>query len=365
LSMLAYVQFNAWLAFDWGDCIKLGCRDPQVKHGFLGWLSEVAADIVMALLFESMSAIGSLFGKFAAWLSNYELLVDHERTIRMYKLLIEAIGKIAPWVLLGIFFVPQWYKPESDRANSDCSDLLAYRLIGQSSFSCLVRRIDVERRRDVFWMMLKGPFMVAPFISILVKVIIPVAARSLDCLARKVVCCCSCFDVVADGVARILGIIFAYDGDSLGGDIKFISKGYPFSQPVVSDSDSVQKQEVVNDALRQLIRKEFEPQDELLEVRLSLLFVTVFAPIRPAGVFFTLLAKLLESQTDVSKMLFVRRRAFPRRGAEAVLMHNMHTTFFIGVLIFKAVWSAWLSGVTYNDELFKWYDIPSMFSNPL
>jgi len=162
--------------------------------------------------------------------------------------------------------------------------------------------------------------------------------------------------VVSDGIARILGIIFAYDGDSLGGGIKFIFKGYPFSQPALFDGESGENQEVVNDALRQLVRKEFEPRDELMEVRLSLLFVVVFAPIRPAGVFFTMLARLLESQTDVSKMLFVRRRTFPHRSAATASMHGLHTRFFIGVLILKVAWSAWLSGVTYNDELFKWYE---------
>jgi len=320
-----------------------------VKHGFLGWLSEVVVDIVMAILFESLNAVGSLFGQFAARLSNQELLMDRERTIRTFTLLIEGIGKIAPWVLLGIFFVPQWSEQaESDIANADCSDLLTYRLIGKSSFQCLARRIDVDRRRAVFQMMLKGPFVVAPFISILMKVIVPVTAMSLDCLARKAVCCCRCFDVVGDGIARILGIIFAYDGDSVGGAITFIGKGYPFSH-----GESGQKQEVT-DALQQLIRKEFGPRDELLEVRLSLLFVITFAPIQPAGVFFTLLAKLLESHTDLTKMLFVRRRFFPQRGAEAANMHGMHRRFFIGVLMFKVAWSTWLSVVTYNDELYKW-----------
>merc|ERR1719161_3068566 len=89
---------------------------------------------------------------------------------------------------------------------------------------------------------------------------------------------------------------------------------------------------------------------ELLELKLSFLWVVLFAPIMPAGVIPTLLARIIESNSDLAKMLFVRRRSFPEPGKTA---RRLQLVFMASAVAIAAAWSAMLSAVTYNDDLWK------------
>merc|ERR1712196_744495 len=77
--------------------------------------------------------------------------------------------------------------------------------------------------------MMKGPFVVAPFISILVKVIIPWFITKLDTFSRWCDCPIVCLDTICDRLARFLALIFAYDGEAVGG-FSFVNSGWPFTE---------------------------------------------------------------------------------------------------------------------------------------
>jgi len=293
-------------------------------------------------------ALSQLFGERVAAFHNYECLLQHEVVARMYSIALEAVGKISPFVIIGLFFVPQWHRPPEPGVNikeADCSDLITYQLIGQSALPCLARRLSTERRREIFRLMLKGPFVVAPFISILVKVIIPLVARQLNSFADATMICCRCCDAVIEGIARILSLIFAYDGDSVG-CFRFVFQGNPFRKVEQSDGDKLDL------ALQQVLLKPSNAEDELLEVKLSFLFVMSFAPVMPWGVFPTLLAWLLETQTDLTKLLYARRRVFPRPG-RTLKLHSTQREFIVGACCFYVAWALALIFVTYNDEIWQ------------
>lgn len=350
--LLGAIQFQAWLIWDWGDCIHLGCRDAQMKHGFWGWLLEVSSDVVVAIIFEGMLALSQFMGEWVARLENHRLLHNHRVAVAMHVVAFEAIGKVVPYVFLAILFVPQWNQPIDD-PDADCSDLMFYRLIGSSAFQCVRRRVPLARRRTVFKLFMKGPFVVAPFISILMKAIVPLVARCLDFAAEraKELKRCNCCTGAVGWIARLLGLIFSHDGDSVG-CLRYVFEGKPYGQLQMCQKKEVEEEEaMLSDGLRQGCRKLFEPIDELLELKLSFLWVLFFAPVMPIGVLPTLGARLLETRSDLTKMLYVRRRGFPE---EAAWLHTTQRSFAVAVLLFAGAWSALLSLVTYNDDFWVW-----------
>merc|ERR1712187_693982 len=60
--------------------------------------------------------------------------------------------------------------------------------------------------------------------------------------------------------------------------------------------------------LNQSLRKEYEPTAELLEQKMSRLWVAFFTPIMPLGVLMTLFANILEVYFDTTKLLWSRQR---------------------------------------------------------
>jgi len=98
-------------------------------------------------------------------------------------------------------------------------------------------------------------------------------------------------------------------------------------------------------------RKEFEPLDELLDTRLSVLFVTFCSPVLPIGLVTTLLAWLLETHFKATKLLYIRRRCWPGTAQSLLWTQGV----FAHVTVVLAVW--WHTGlamVTYNPNLFEW-----------
>mmetsp|Transcript_90442 Transcript_90442/g.286594 ORF Transcript_90442/g.286594 Transcript_90442/m.286594 type:complete len:299 (-) Transcript_90442:13-909(-) len=280
------------------------------------------------------------------------MLHTYRAAVAMHVTVFEAIGKVVPYVFLGIVFVPQYYQPIDD-PKADCSDLLGYRLIGKSAFQCVRRRVPMARRRTVFKLFMKGPFVVAPFISILMKAIVPLVARFLDLAAEKAANSkrLRCFAYCSGWVWRLLGLIFAHDGDSVG-CLRYVFKGTPFGPMTLQKSEALAddpqlKEKKLQDGLRQGVRKLFEPIDELLELKLSLLWILFFAPVMPIGVLPTLGARLLETRSDLTKMLLVRRRGFPE---ESEWLHITQRSFVLCVVVFAVLWSGTLSLVTYNNE---------------
>jgi len=122
---------------------------------------------------------------------------------------------------------------------------------------------------------------------------------------------------------------------------------------LANPGDEFEPEGFIRKALQQSALKPFEPLDELLELKLSFLWVLLFAPILPLGVIPTLAARLVECHSDLSKLLFVRRRTFP---AAAQVCHATQKTFVAGSCIFAALWSVGLSLITYNDDLYLWIE---------
>eukprot|EP00929_Paragymnodinium_shiwhaense_P016457 TRINITY_DN124823_c0_g1_i1.p1 TRINITY_DN124823_c0_g1~~TRINITY_DN124823_c0_g1_i1.p1 ORF type:complete len:860 (-),score=160.17 TRINITY_DN124823_c0_g1_i1:232-2745(-) len=365
------------IIYIWGDCIHLGCTDAQEKHGLLGFLAELGTDILLAILFEVFHALGCSLASFVAEMRNCKSVLSKHFTQEMLIVTISAIERIGTFGILAFAFVPQWVQPVDGGydVNASCEDLF----LGDHSIFCMQRRLPLESRRQVFRRMFNGPFVVAPFVGIIVKVVVPWLARSIDLAANSSGCCfnrwlnCCC-----DAIPHLLGLIFYYDGGNIG-CFRYVAKGWPFSEPVVetastpvvecsikssdltADSDSDddfthggENERVIGlakDALREGVRKDFEPMSETLEMKLGFLWVMFFAPIMPIGILPTLMARILECQTDLMKMLYVRRRVYPTPN---ILMHYTEATFVRATVCGAIGWYVALSLITYNDDLWNW-----------
>jgi len=434
-ALFMFTELIIHLTYIWGDCVNIRCNDPSVKHDFVGFLAEVGTDIAMAIIFELFFAVGHVLSSWISDLRNHALMQDCRFTMEMLSIFLSSIERIGTFGIIAFVFVPQWEEPRADDWNPDvdCSDLV----FGESSMLCMQRRLPLKSRRLIFQKAFKGPFVVAPFVGIIVKVLIPFVANYLDRLANYIHCCCACCNCCMDGIPHILGLIFYYDGGAIG-CFKYVLKGWPFrsvaaedpraagrgvpaeernlrkgeniaavvsdeaplppgSLPegeatkleVISSSDAdgekgenaqaipavvetapVEEEEdehedflpgrldehehLIDYALRQGVKKQWEPMEELLEVKLTFLWILFFAPVMPLGVIPTLFAKVLECHTDLMKMLFVRQRTFPEPN---VLMHFTQTTFNRAAVCAAVGWSVGLSVLTYNDDLWKWNDI--------
>lgn len=419
---LCYIQFMAWLTFDWGDCIALQCRSPDEKYGFFGVLAEITLDVGFALLFVTLRAVAGLYGNWAAKRHFLQFAIDRKMIAKMYSLLVECVDTIGAFSLFGLLFVTPWrgsaQHDSPELVESNCSDALLYDLVGRSSFFCLARQIGVDRRRELYRRMLLGPFMVAPFIRILVKFVIPMVVHRWNQYESDVPC--GCINATVNFLRRVLAFIFVFDSDSVGG-LRFVLFGDPLAgsmkakvappplfagsrmaagaaaavplggaeaapppPPPGADavdeggesskllgsapqetadaaegaaapgavarrrsSSSLAVDQLLDSALQEMQLKEFEVDAELLEVKLNFLFVIMFASIMPEGVFTTLLGRMLESWTDLTKLLFLKRRPFPDQGMSIAVQHYWMKTFIAVAIVVKVVWSILLSFFVY------------------
>lgn len=76
--------------------------------------------------------------------------------------------------------------------------------------------------------------------------------------------------------------------------------------------------------------RSFLPIDELLDHRLSILFVTLCAPVMPAGVYLTLGVRLVECHLKASKMLYVQKPVVRR--LQRVALDAGHLRSYYGVV---------------------------------
>jgi len=166
-------------------------------------------------------------------------------------------------------------------------------------------------------------------------------------------------------VVRILAIIFKFDGEQVGGLIGYICRGWPFgtlhqimpSEKIQADAGSPgvprrkEAGKMIQGALEQVARKEFEPLDELLEIKMNFLFVTFFAPIMPIGLLPTLAARLLRVRSKATKLFFLRRRCWPH---ESNLLHQTQEHFNLIVANVTVVWYTGLVVVSYNPFISEW-----------
>lgn len=229
LTVLGVTQLIVFMVFVWGECAHRGCVGPDDKHGFLGTFAEMLVDIAMAIIFELYFALAKSLSERLAALRHRRNTDEFNLSVEMLLIVLAAVERISTFGALAFVFVPQWEKPPPEDIidmRRPCNDLV----LGTGSLFCLQRRLPASVRRSVFRKMLNGPFLVAPFVNILVKVILPVVARQLDSFARSSgEDCWEPCKAPTHLVARTLALLLSYDGDSVG-CLRFIVRGWPFSE---------------------------------------------------------------------------------------------------------------------------------------
>lgn len=296
------------------------------------------------------------------WIStllNFEYETDRMYFKSMLEVFLSMLERIGFVGSLAFLFAPQWEVPHGKGnvidMTIDCSEYL----FGRSSYQCFQRRLPVELRRSLVEKLMKGPFVVAPFVAIVIKTIIPYVIHRLqeacDYCLRFPLACLPCFP--ARFIVRFFTLIFSLDGDNVG-CCKFACRGWPFSDvsvdccPLRSGKEPLSEyKRGISSILEQAVLKPFIPEDELMELKMSFLWVLFFTPLMPLGVITTLIAKILEINFDMLKMLLVRRRSFP---GDCKVMRRSISSFVNAVVMASFGWTIGLSLVTYNDDLYKW-----------
>jgi len=350
--LLAVIQLKLWISYIWGDCLHLrltgNCMYATYRYGMLGWLANLGANILLAIVFLTLGPVARAIGPpLADMLREESSLKTRIMAVRISTAL-EIFGKIGLFVILALYFVPKWVANEGS-ANVDCSHMWGHAIFGESWLRCLHSKITVEERRVLFRDAMVGPLVVAPILETLFKSIIPYLVEQLDTYVRHSDVtfgfgfCAAC----RDQVARLLALIFAYNRKAVGG-FGFVVHGWPFKAPkhaVWTDYDK-QAALVHHPALQQGIRREFDPLLELLFLKLSWVWMLFFIPVVPWGVFPTLLGWLLEARIKLRSVLLTRRRPFPKG---AVLAHKTTVAFMGSVLILSVPWWALLCWLTFDD----------------
>merc|ERR1711972_86464 len=156
----------------------------------------------------------------------------------------------------------------------------------------------------------------------------------------------SCWRAFATPIVRIIALIFKLEPEPLGGVFNYILHGWPFGPlhratiraaagQEAKCNGRKEVQDAVQSALEQVSRKEFEPLDELLEIKMNFLFVTFFAPIMPIGLLPTLAARLLRVRSKATKLFSLRRRSWPE---ESHLLHQTMEKCFVLIAHITLVW---------------------------
>lgn len=395
LALLGVAQLIVYESYVWGDCLKLNCYppSPQNKWGFLGWLVEVATDVLLALSFEIFYEITKPLARWLASLRNYRRKDDHRLSVEMLSTVIACFDRIGTFGFFAFLFVPQWEAPtaiNSVNLNVDCSDLF----LKSASFFCLQRQLPVSSRRAILKRTLRGPFCVAPFVAILMKVIVPAVAERLERISRRKICS-PCFCCPCRFIGRTAAAIFSYDCDSVVGGIPCIPcfglQGIPWAREtlkevgleIVQDPDpstqriqleqldrsqgerlqkeawlatcdelsDAERESLIFEALAQGARKPWEPEVALMELEMAFLWVIFFGPIFPLGVIVTTIAKFLEVKFHLPRLLYVRRRCVPERDARS---KRIQRAFLRGAVLGSFGWTVGYSLLTYNDNLYAW-----------
>jgi len=339
--------------FLWGECIhvrieEVRCINAEFKWGFVGWLVQVSCDILIALLFEAFYGLGFAVASWTAGLLNYKYKSDLTLCKEMLDMCLRTIHRVGFVGSLAFLFVPQWEKPlpctmEGAYDSCPCDDFD----LGEGDYRCFQRRLPQQTRLWIFQTLLIGPFIVAPNIEILVKMIIPAFAKWLTkCLRRTkkrhwACCCCAPLRFII----RFCTLIFAYDGQHVQ-CCKFVFFGHPFQVP-----DDLPDRDKVLSVVEQFKVKEFEVQIELMELELTLLWNTFFFSVLPAGVIVQVLVKILEVNSDVTKLLYVLRRPVPLD--DKTLRREINAYSWCSAVA-SVGWILGLSLITYNDKLYEW-----------
>lgn len=267
---------------------------------------------------------------------------------------------------------------------------------------CAAKILPFEKRRSLFDNWLNGPFVVGGFVDLLPQIILPMFIRAVAGISQRVYssdsdladtapqgsggilslfcrCCCCC----CSPIMRLLACIFMLDGPVIG-CCRFISFGQPFgplkqieerksshwpipsfkvkgtapmrliTKQLQAEAEKRKKEAFEQDtfrekeALHQAMLKEFNTVECLKESKMNFLFVAMFAPLKPLGVVFLLVAQIIRLHTRMPKLFLLSRRSFPRVDDRP---HKGHETFIKVVVMFLSFWFVGLAAISYNREL--------------
>lgn len=412
--LLGVLQLHIFLVYDWGDCVRLQCRDAQVLHGFWGWAAEVGVDMLLAIVFELFFALGPMIARLLANLRNFKFRTQKRIVKESLVVVLACVERLGTFAIFGILVVPQWVEPTGKVANPyvDCSQFL----FGKADFFCLQKQLPLDARRAIFLRSLRGPFMVAPFVAILMKAVVPAASEALERATRTIKCFTRMRCAPVRGLARIAALIFAYDSDNVG-FLRFIWFGWPWkrkkddleteeeraaassnekertkaairalkrqtlmhrtpldldeeeegkaSEPASplrrrttvkiqlvdqEDESLTRPPDHIKEALEQGARKVFNAQEMLLEFEMNMIWILFFGPLYPIGVCATLVAAHLSVKRELSRLCLVKRRSLPEPDG---IGRSLQRGFLPAAILASTGWSAALSMLTYNDELWK------------
>eukprot|EP00928_Gymnodinium_smaydae_P038935 TRINITY_DN26726_c0_g1_i1.p1 TRINITY_DN26726_c0_g1~~TRINITY_DN26726_c0_g1_i1.p1 ORF type:complete len:619 (-),score=98.71 TRINITY_DN26726_c0_g1_i1:201-2018(-) len=316
--LLAQVQLDAWLVFVWGDCLNLGCTEPD--KGWIGTLYVNASSTFLGYIFIVIKMLSGKMGKKVADVKNARLLDDYRHDLSKDALYASGLAKIGSFVLLALIFVPQWRSDPGADPDFDCSNVIGYKWLGNSSIFCLQQRVSLQQRQSVFSDSMQGPFVTAPFTEVLMQALVPFfmlkATSKLHADAGKAE------NELTECEAQIVARGAAHEFESA--------------------------EDMLSEALAQHKLQRYSAFDELLEQKLAFLCLIFFLPVKPEMIVTWLLSRILDAHSDVLKLLMLQQRPVPN---SAEVTHKMHERFLAYALIFAAVWSLLLSVLTYNRSL--------------
>lgn len=366
---------------NWGNCIErmaredpLICRDPAHEHPVAGTIVEISCDIFLVILLEILMPMGEFLGERLADAQNIKYQHDRDFFVSMVMAALGSFERVGFVGMLAMAFAPQWEDPWEAAAQAnwtrdidhfvdpieDCSGYM----LRQHSIACIRRKLGVSKRRYMFEKLMKGPFIVAPFVAIIVKVLLPIivhiavyGGRKFGA-QRKFAGPCRMF-------WRLAALIFAYHSGNSGG-LGFVVNGWPFENLEILESDQTGGEalhemddddrtwadhQYVEYILGQSVRKTYEPAGELFDLKMSKLWIAFFTPIMPVGVLVTTFAQILKINFDTAKLLWARTRPLPESYNSA---RRSHMAFTYAVLAGTLGWYIGLQLMTYNDDLYIW-----------
>lgn len=265
--------------------------------------------------------------------------------------LIEMVGKVGFVSVLAFSFTPNW------GLYSDCETAPDSLVLGRTSISCIKMGVPYQLRKKMLQRAMRGPMLVSMLVGMTVKVLVPKlitnmvwASRTRPSEERRPGC--GFFTCCGRWLLRVLGLIFIFDCDAVGGlrflrnEMMHLAEGsedshegevtkWSLGARVIDldnadeHSDALSRNEAapfsaaaskaylarseIEGVLHEGLRKEFAVADEYLEVMLHFTYFSFFGLVWPLGCLFALVNVLLEYRFDVAKLGHVRRRPMPKQ----------------------------------------------------
>lgn len=315
--LIAQVQFNAWLIFVWGGCLKTGCVKPN--RGLLGTILLNASNTSLAVIFGVLKGLSGQVAQIVARIKNPKLFMEFERYQAKDSIYAAGVAKIGAFIFLGLAFVPQWTQDRGGDPDFDCSGYLWYSWLGDNSIFCLRERASLVQRQALFNEAMTGPFVITPFMELATLVLVPFLLMhfNAELLAKR-------------GRARHTELV--------DHSVEIVARD-------ADDPDSAEM--LLGEALCQYHRKKYCAADEVLEHKLCFLSVVFFLPVKPFIIVPWIVSRILDSHTDIYKLLVLLQRPMPN---SAKTLHEMHERFLMYSLIFATIWLVLLSLLTYNPD---------------